>query len=293
MDRAAGNHYATMPSEQIRALQVPAADDAVLSLECCLNCTRPLMSILRSNECLIFTQLVAHAVTPTANVTTPRIKVRCEFCADGFKALRCSAKTCSPACRQGLSRLMRAATPPLPAGPFDLILADPPYPFTTYSQKGQGKSPSAHFKTRSVDWIRRLPIRAVAAPSAGLALWVYGPLLPEALEIMRRWSFNYNSDLLTWIKTTKNGKPTFGTGYTTRKNTETMIYGTRGNGLKVVDHGVRQSLFAERQEHSRKPDEAAKALERLFGPVRRLELFARRRRAGWEAWGDELAPNEV
>jgi N6-adenosine-specific RNA methylase IME4 len=46
--------------------------------------------------------------------------------------------------------------------------------------------------------------------------------------------------------------------------------------------------MAERREHSRKPDEAADALERLFGPVSRIELFARRRRPGWEAWGNEL-----
>lgn len=32
------------------------------------------------------------------------------------------------------------------------------------------------------------------------------------------------------------------------------------------------------------------ALEHLFGPVRRLELFARRHRAGWTCWGNQL-PN--
>jgi N6-adenosine-specific RNA methylase IME4 len=145
----------------------------------------------------------------------------------------------------------------------------------------------------SIDRIRRLPVEAIAAPNAGLALWVYGPLLPEALEVMRGWGFHFESDLITWIKITKTGKPASGTGYTTRKNTEMMIYGTRGAGLKVVDHGVCQSLFAERREHSRKPDEAAEKLERLFGPVRRIELFARHERLGWATWGNELKRGQV
>ncbi|MBV8526194.1 MAG: hypothetical protein JOY71_29480 [Acetobacteraceae bacterium] len=43
---------------------------------------------------------------------------------------------------------------------------------------------------------------------------------------------------------------------------------------------VSQVLIAERLEHWRKPDEAADALERLLGPVRRIELFARHTRVG-------------
>jgi N6-adenosine-specific RNA methylase IME4 len=223
-------------------------------------------------------------VTPIVIVTSPSIKLRCTVCGDRFAAQRRSAETCSPACRQRLSRDLRAATPRLPAGPFELIVADPPWHFTTFSEKGPGKSPSTHYATMSIDSLCRLPIKDITAPNAGLATWTYGPRLPDAMKVMQAWGFNYKSNLLTWIKTTETGKLAFGTGYTTRKNTETMIYGTRGKGLQVLDHTIHQSLFAPRREHSRKPDEAMKALERLFGPVARMELFARRRRAGWAAW---------
>jgi N6-adenosine-specific RNA methylase IME4 len=37
-----------------------------------------------------------------------------------------------------------------------------------------------------------------------------------------------------------------------------------------------------------KPDEAYQALGRLYGDVRRLELFARRKRPGWTVWGNEV-----
>jgi len=118
------------------------------------------------------------------------------------------------------------------------------------------------------DAICRLSIEDIAASDAGLALWVYGPLLPEAIKLMERWGFTYKSDLITWVKTTATGKLAFGTGYFTRKGTEQLIYGSRGNGLKVVDRSIRQCLIAERREHSRKPDEVAAALQHLFGPVR-------------------------
>jgi N6-adenosine-specific RNA methylase IME4 len=140
-----------------------------------------------------------------------------------------------------------------------------------------------------IDAIRRLPIRNIAAQNAGLALWVYGPMLPQALEVISRWGFTYKSDLLTWVKTTSTGKLAFGTGYFTRKNTEQLLYATRGRGLNVINRAVRQCLMAQRREHSRKPEEAAEALDDLFGPIRRIELFARRRRPGWEAWGQELS----
>ncbi len=46
-------------------------------------------------------------------------------------------------------------------------------------------------------------------------------------------------------------------------------------------------VVAAVQEHSRKPDEVYERIAALVpGPY--LELFARARREGWEAWGDEV-----
>jgi N6-adenosine-specific RNA methylase IME4 len=80
-----------------------------------------------------------------------------------------------------------------------------------------------------------------------------------------------------------------------------MWLATRGAGLRILDHGVRQNIDTEEEEellpltieaprrgNSVKPDEAYQALERLYGDVRRLELFARRKRPGWTVWGNEV-----
>jgi N6-adenosine-specific RNA methylase IME4 len=222
-----------------------------------------------------------------------QLRTKCFVCNKWFVAQRRSALTCSGACRQVRSRRGRATTPPFPPGRFSLIYADPPYHFQTFSDNGQGKSPSRHYETMDIRAICRLPVSTIVAEDCGLAIWVYGPLLPAALQIIEAWGLTYKSDLLTWVKTTRAGKPAFGTGYTTRKNTEQLLYATRGRGLPVLDHGVSQTIFAPRREHSRKPDEAAEALERLFGPVSRIELFARHERLGWTTWGAELPSGEV
>lgn len=46
-------------------------------------------------------------------------------------------------------------------------------------------------------------------------------------------------------------------------------------------------INAVRREHSRKPDEAYELIERMYPELPRIELFARGRREGWAAWGNQ------
>src|SRR3954447_25734205 len=215
------------------------------------------------------------------------IRLRCSVCGEPFTAERSTAWTCSDACRQARSRRIRTMTPPFPrrAGGYKLIYADPPWRFQTYSARGKGRHASRHYETMDLKAICDLPVADIAAKDSVLAIWDYGPLLPEVLQVIEAWGFTYQSELLVWVKTTRSGKLAFGTGYTTRKNSELVLSATRGKGLEVVDRGVSWCFLAERREHSRKPDEAAESLERLFGPVPWIELFVRRKRPGWTCWG--------
>lgn len=77
----------------------------------------------------------------------------------------------------------------------------------------------------------------------------------------------------------------------TKPTTEFVLAGSRvanGRPMKLADEGVSQVVLAPRGEHSEKPDEVMARIERLYPDARRLELFARRRRDGWEAWGNEV-----
>lgn len=81
----------------------------------------------------------------------------------------------------------------------------------------------------------------------------------------------------------------FGLGHHTRGNAELVLLGRRGKGLKRACASVEQVVLAPRGAHSAKPDEVQARIEALYDPgVSRLEMFARRRRPGWDAFGNEV-----
>ena len=180
----------------------------------------------------------------------------------------------------------------LPAGKFGAILADPAWSFRVWSEDtGAGRSPSAHYDTMSMADLAALPVADCAADDCALFCWACWPSFPEALEVIRSWGFTYKTIALVWVK--GEGLPLFpddiktqvGMGYWTRANTEPCILATRGSP-KRLHADVRQVIIDRRREHSRKPDDVHRRIERLVaGPY--LDLFARAPRAGWTTWGNE------
>jgi N6-adenosine-specific RNA methylase IME4 len=195
-------------------------------------------------------------------------------------------------------RWLQQITPRWPeGGPFDLITVDLPLRWVAYSPKGEARSPQHHYPTMEPASLVRLlrpMLAAVAAKNCVSGWWVYGPRLPDTLKVLTKSGFTFTTQLLTWIKTEKIGAgeldgwvkiDAFGTGKTTRKGAEDMWGAKRGHGVRIRDHSVDQRVFAPRGKHSQKPDEAYHALERLYGDVRRLELFGTKLRPGWAVWG--------
>lgn len=79
----------------------------------------------------------------------------------------------------------------------------------------------------------------------------------------------------------------WGMGHWTRCNAEIILLGTRGS-MARVSSAVHQVILAPVGEHSTKPAEARQRIVDLMGDLSRIELFARGRAPGWEAWGNEL-----
>lgn len=171
---------------------------------------------------------------------------------------------------------------------YPVIYADPPWTFKTYSAKGEGKSPSQHYKTLSIEEICAFPVKEIAADDAVLFMWVYQPLLPEAFKVMEAWGFRYVSIGFVWRKLTKHGKEHMSTGYYTRAGMEMVLIGRRGKPPRPKNRGVRQVFSDKVREHSRKPDCVYEKIEAMYdGPY--LELFARAGyRTGWTKLGDEV-----
>ncbi len=170
---------------------------------------------------------------------------------------------------------------PLPEGKFSVILADPPWPFETWSDAGKDRSPENHYPTMTLPEIEMLPVINCAADDAVLLMWVTSDTLPHAAGIMIQWGFEYRSTAFVWVK---DGAP--GLGYWTRKGAEICLLGVRGKPKRLAAD-VPEVLTAPRGRHSEKPEEIFWRIERLVsGPY--LELFGRKRREGWTVWGNEI-----
>jgi N6-adenosine-specific RNA methylase IME4 len=169
-------------------------------------------------------------------------------------------------------------------GSFSLIMCDPPWRFNLRSAKGETKSAQAHYKTMPLEEIMALPVLDLAAPDCLLWMWCTAPMLQKQLGVIDAWGFRYCTEGV-WVKTTKHGKIAFGTGYALRGSHEPFIIAKRG--APKLTKSTRSVIFGEAREHSRKPEEAFEAAEKLMPNATRLELFSRTNRQGWESWGDE------
>ncbi|MGA7807139.1 MT-A70 family methyltransferase [Bradyrhizobium sp.] len=202
---------------------------------------------------------------------------------------------------------------------YGAILADPPWRMKMYSAKGMGRSPDGlrattdkgyyrngqrqnnperHYQTMSLDEIRALPVGQLAAPDCVLFMWAIDPLLPEAIEVGRAWGFAFKTVAFYWAKERRvtsdrhklhddanHKRFPISTGYWTRANPEQCLLFTMGRP-KRLSAAVRKLVISPRREHSRKPDECARAVEQLVaGPY--CELFARTSRPGWDCWGNQ------
>lgn len=172
---------------------------------------------------------------------------------------------------------------------YNIIYADPAWPFDNYSAKGESRNPNRHYGTMSIDQIKALPVGHLAAGDCALFLWVTDPLLDVGMEVLKAWGFRYKSVGFTWAKRTKLDTGWhMGTGYTTRSNPEMCLIGFNGS-LPRRSAAVRQLIVEPVREHSRKPDRVPDDIVKLYGDLPRVELFARTARPGWDAWGNETS----
>ncbi|QEX18519.1 DNA methyltransferase [Hypericibacter terrae] len=179
---------------------------------------------------------------------------------------------------------------------YRVILADPPWRFETRSHRGQGKGASQHYDTMATPEIMALPVTDLAADDCTLLMWGCWPHLPDALRVIEAWGFTYKTCGFVWVKQNRSAatlwadldKLFMGLGYGTRGNSEFCLRASRGAPkVKPGSRDVEQLILAPLREHSRKPDEQYQRIERLYdGPY--LEMFARARREGWDAWGNQV-----
>jgi N6-adenosine-specific RNA methylase IME4 len=197
--------------------------------------------------------------------------------------------------------MQNARFAPLPrvVGGFSCLVADVPLQFSSNSPSKPGRNAMRHYRCLSAEELATLPVGDIASPDAWLYFWATGPCLPQALGIIAAWGFKYSGSGFVWVKLRRSYDASqlrllpiseadlhIGLGHTTRKNAEFCLLARRGRPRRLVAD-VREVVLAPVREHSRKPAEVYRRIERFCaGP--RIELFARERRPGWISWGDEI-----
>jgi len=176
---------------------------------------------------------------------------------------------------------------------YSVILADPPWEYRVWSKKGAGRSAENHYPTMNLADISALPVADLADTDCALFLWVTFPLLPDAFKVVEAWGMKYKSVAFVWAKTLRKSDGWhIGMGHYTRANAEICLLATNGSP-KRVSKSVRQLIVSPVEEHSKKPDETRSRIVQLFGDIPRIELFARQRADGWDAWGNEVETNII
>lgn len=172
---------------------------------------------------------------------------------------------------------------------FQTILADPPWRFLNRTGKVAPEHKRLNrYETMDTRAICDLPVDQIVAEPAHLYLWVPNALLPDGLQVMKSWGFEYKSNIV-WHKIRKDGgSDGRGVGFYFRNVTEILLFGVRGKNARTLAPARSQvnMIQSRKREHSRKPDEQYNLIEECSpGPF--IELFARGTRPGWTYWGNQ------
>lgn len=186
---------------------------------------------------------------------------------------------------------------------YNTILCDPPWPYDN-QQDHNPKRGGYTYPPMTLDEIKALPVKDIAAKNCALFLWATMPKLREALEVIKAWEFEYTTCAFVWVKlnptakwwervearvkfTIISGGIYSGLGHWTNGNAELCLLAKRGAPKRVAKN-VKQIVLAPRGRHSAKPPEVRDRIVRLVGDLPRIELFARDEAPGWSAWGNEV-----
>lgn len=139
---------------------------------------------------------------------------------------------------------------PFPNKKYSVIYADPPW---SYQDKRCIGNAADHYPT--------MRIEDIAADNCVLFLWATYPMLKEALKVIEAWGFKYKSIGFQWVKQNRR-----------------------------ASNSVSQLIFAPLRAHSQKPDITRDKIRELMGGGDHsyIELFARKKTPGWDAWGNEV-----
>lgn len=187
------------------------------------------------------------------------------------------------------------------------IMIDPPWTYKVWAaSNGDTRLAGNHYPLLTNEELKKLNMQCLMAEDCAVFVWVTWPLLVEAIDIIQCWGLTYKTLAFNWVKLGAKGKVLFNMGHWTRANSEPCLLFTKGSPKRksqsvaqtIVDDGQlflfedNNTILAQTLAHSAKPREAYERVEQLVaGPY--LDIFARRKRKGWDAIGNEIDGRDI
>jgi len=168
------------------------------------------------------------------------------------------------------------------SAPFGVVYADPPWRYDP-STASPTRRAENHYETAELQEIKGHWKEVHFAEDCVLFMWATSPKLGEAMEVLTAWGFEYATNMV-WVKNR------IGMGYYARGRHELLLIAKRGSPPHPEEADRPDSVIeAPRRQHSAKPEKVYDLIESMYPHARKLEMYSRVSREGWEAWGYEAA----
>jgi N6-adenosine-specific RNA methylase IME4 len=169
----------------------------------------------------------------------------------------------------------------IPQGKFQVFYADPPWKYGN-SMPEYFTEQANYYPLMTIDEICDMSIKNIIDENAVLFLWVTSPILEESFQVINAWGFEYKTSFV-WDKIKHN------MGHYNSVRHEFLLLCIRGS-YPIQEKKLFDSVISiERTEHSKKPDEFYEIIETLYPNSKKIELFSRQERKGWDSYGNQIS----
>ena len=165
---------------------------------------------------------------------------------------------------------------------YNVILADPPWSYGSADMPNGSRS-TDHYPSMQDAELKSLDVGSLCAEECILFMWATGPKLSFAIELGESWGFKYRQVAFIW-----NKDRIIPGNYTITQCEFVLVFKPRKGKLpRRTKTNVRQYFVEKPRGHSRKPEYVQDMVDLMYPNAKKLELFARRSRDGWDVQGNE------
>lgn len=184
---------------------------------------------------------------------------------------------------------------PLPEKEYSVIYADPPWEYRQHgtTEKSRGTA-LKQYPTMTTADICNLPVRKICGGGAACFLWATFPNIAEGIRVLEAWGFSTRLRLCVVKKNAKSGTNFWGMAPIPAPMRRCACWACPqalrpGSGSAATRYT--RSLRPRLRGTAKSRTKPAGGSWSCWGMCP-AEMFARQRAEGWDAWGNEVPPEE-